>query len=184
MCSFAKRSATYKGRALPRAPRTTPYVQLSRIRRPPRVGDGKSLIGPGVQDSRLWEEVIGKLRNPLPVRLILLTAYHACRAPAETHTRNRGNLPRRSRSALRALLVGRLCPLVLLRHRFLRCESVRIGVAQHGHRDSLLTRSTINLFRMVAIEFGTWRCVRNGGASGAVTVGNGKFLEQRGATRS
>ena len=56
------------------ATRTTPYVQLSRIRRPPRVGDGKSLIGPGVQDSRLWEEVIGKLRNPLPVRLILLTA--------------------------------------------------------------------------------------------------------------
>lgn len=74
--------------------------------------------------------------------------------------------------------------LVLLRHRFLRCESVRIGVAQHGHRDSLLTRSTINLFRMVAIEFGTWRCVRSGGASGSVTVGNGKFLEQRGATRS
>ena len=74
--------------------------------------------------------------------------------------------------------------LVLLRHRFLRGASVRIGVAQHGHRDSLLTRSTINLFRMVAIEFGTWRCVRSGGASGSVTVGNGKFLEPRGATRS
>ena len=63
-----------RDRSLLSAPRTTPYVQLSRIRRPPRVGDGKSLIGPGVQDSRLWEEVIGKLRNPLPVRLILLAA--------------------------------------------------------------------------------------------------------------
>jgi hypothetical protein len=34
------------------------------------------------------------------------------------------------------------------------------------------------------IEFGTWRSVRNGGASGSVTVGNGKFFEQRGGTRS
>jgi hypothetical protein len=33
-------------------------------------------------------------------------------------------------------------------------------------------------------EFGTWRSVLSGGASGSVTVGNGKFLEQRGATRS
>ena len=56
------------------ATRTTPYVQLSRIRRPPRVGDGKALIGPGVKDPRLRDEVISKFRNPLPARLILLTA--------------------------------------------------------------------------------------------------------------
>jgi hypothetical protein len=28
MCLFAKQSATYKGRELPRAPRTDPYVHL------------------------------------------------------------------------------------------------------------------------------------------------------------
>jgi hypothetical protein len=28
---------------------------------------------------------------------------------------------------------------------------------------------------MVAIEFGMWRSGRNGGSSGSVTVGNGKF---------
>jgi hypothetical protein len=56
------------------ATRTTPYVRLSRIRRPPRVGDGKSPIGPGVKDPRLRKEVISKLCNPLPARLILLAA--------------------------------------------------------------------------------------------------------------
>ena len=62
------------GTLITERPRTTPYVQLSRIRRPPRVGDGKALIGPGVKDPRLREEVISKFRNPLPARLILLTA--------------------------------------------------------------------------------------------------------------
>src|ERR1700688_4045939 len=37
MCSFAEQFATYKGRGLLLAPRTDPYVQLSRIRLPPRV---------------------------------------------------------------------------------------------------------------------------------------------------
>src|SRR5262249_60484653 len=37
ICLFAKQSATYKGRELPRAPRADPYVQLSRIRFPPWV---------------------------------------------------------------------------------------------------------------------------------------------------
>src|SRR6202023_4298594 len=37
MCSFAEQFATYKGRGLLLAPRTNPYVQLSRIRLPPRV---------------------------------------------------------------------------------------------------------------------------------------------------
>jgi hypothetical protein len=35
----------------------------------------------------------------------------------------------------------------------------------------------IRLRRMVAIEFGMWRSVRNGGAAGSVTGGNGKFFE-------
>ena len=37
---------------------------------------------------------------------------------------------------------------------------------------------------MVAIEFGMWRSGLIGGASGSVTGGNGKVLEQPGATRS
>src|SRR3984957_15673457 len=37
---------------------------------------------------------------------------------------------------------------------------------------------------MVAIEFGRCRSVRRGGASGSVTVGNGRFFEERGDTRS
>jgi hypothetical protein len=37
---------------------------------------------------------------------------------------------------------------------------------------------------MVAIEFGMCRSGRNGGSPGSVTVGYGKFREQRGATRS
>jgi hypothetical protein len=74
--------------------------------------------------------------------------------------------------------------LVLLHHKFLREGFLAIGAAQHGHRDRVLTSATINCRRMVAIEFGTWRSGRNGGASGSVTVGNGKVLEQRGGTRS
>ena len=38
--------------------------------------------------------------------------------------------------------------------------------------------------RMVAIEFGIWRSGRKGGASGSMTVGNGKFREERGGRRS
>ena len=44
MCLFAENSATYKGRSLPSAPRTEPYVRLSRIRLPPRVCDGKAVL--------------------------------------------------------------------------------------------------------------------------------------------
>jgi hypothetical protein len=74
--------------------------------------------------------------------------------------------------------------LVLLHHKFLRTDFLAIEAAQHGHRDMVLTSATINRRRMVATEFGTWRSGRNGGASGSVTVGNGKFFEQRGGTRS
>ena len=55
---------------------------------------------------------------------------------------------------------------------------------QHGHLGSLVTRATIRRCRVVAIEFGTCRWVRSGGASGSVTVGNRKFLERPGGTRS
>lgn len=74
--------------------------------------------------------------------------------------------------------------IFLLRHNFLRRTCLSIGVAQQGHRDKVATTATINLLRIVAIEFGTWRSVLSGGASGSVTVGNGRFLEQRGGTRS
>ena len=74
--------------------------------------------------------------------------------------------------------------LVLLHHKFLREVCLTIEAAQQGHRDKVLTIATISRRRIVATEFGTWRSGRNGGASGSVTVGNGKFLEQRGGTRS
>jgi hypothetical protein len=74
--------------------------------------------------------------------------------------------------------------LVLLHHKFRRDVFLPIEAAQQGHRDRDLTSATIKRRRMVAIEFGTWRSGRNGGASGSVTVGNGKFLEPRRGTRS
>src|SRR6266480_7800910 len=74
--------------------------------------------------------------------------------------------------------------LILLCHKFFCRDRLPIGAAQHGHRDRVVASARINLLRIVAIEFGTWRSVRSGGASGSVTVGNGKFLEQSGGTRS
>ena len=67
---------------------------------------------------------------------------------------------------------------------FLRREPLATGVAQHGHRERVLTGAMINLLRIVAIELGTWRSVLGGGASGSITFGNGKFFEPSGATRS
>jgi hypothetical protein len=74
--------------------------------------------------------------------------------------------------------------LLLLRHNFLRREPLPAGVAQHGHRESVLTSAMINLLRIVAIELGTWRSVLGGGASGSIIFGNGKFFEPSGVTRS
>lgn len=74
--------------------------------------------------------------------------------------------------------------LVLLRHKFLRGMFLCIGASQHGHLDNLLARATLRRMPSVAIEFGTCRWVRSGGASGSVTVGNRKFLERPGGTRS
>jgi hypothetical protein len=73
------------------------------------------------------------------------------------------------------------------------CGSVReaageasIGehAGQHGHRERWRTMAATSLRRMVAIEFGIWRSVLNGGAAGSETRGKGRRLEVRGSTRS
>jgi hypothetical protein len=74
--------------------------------------------------------------------------------------------------------------LVLLRHKFLRRVFRLNGAAQHGHRDKVLATATIRYRCIVAIEFGICRSGRKGGASGSVTVGNGKLREDRGGARS
>jgi hypothetical protein len=61
--------------------------------------------------------------------------------------------------------VFRPARLVLLCHKF-RCL---LRAAQHGQRESVVTRAATNLRRIVAIEFGTWRSGRNGGLSGLIT---------------
>ena len=67
---------------------------------------------------------------------------------------------------------------------FLRREPLATGVAQHGHRERVLTSAMINLLRIVAIELGTWRSVLGGGASGSITFGDGKFFEPSGVASS
>src|SRR3954454_23397812 len=53
-------------------------------------------------------------------------------------------------------------------------------VAQHGHGSRLWARATVSLLRMVAIEFGTCRSGRIGGAAGSITCGKAKRRELRG----
>jgi hypothetical protein len=67
--------------------------------------------------------------------------------------------------------------LVVLRHK-LRRERAEVLAAQHGHRDRMPTSWTIRRRRRVAMEFGTWRSGRSGGASGSITFGKGKFREE------
>src|SRR5262249_41738144 len=55
------------------APRTEPYVRLSRIRLPPRVCDGEARAWPGMKDCWFREPVVCQLRHPLPREPILLT---------------------------------------------------------------------------------------------------------------
>jgi len=73
--------------------------------------------------------------------------------------------------------------IVLLRHK-LRRERVKFLAAQHGHRDRMATSLTISCRRSVAMEFGTWRSGRSGGASGSVTLGKGKLREENFGNRS
>src|SRR6478672_2603617 len=65
-----------------RAPRTEPYVRLSRIRLPPRVCDGEAIARPRMEDGRFREAVVHQLRHPFPRHPVLL-ATSAQRAPPE-----------------------------------------------------------------------------------------------------
>ena len=49
-----------------RAPRTEPYVRLSRIRLPPRVCDGKASARPRMEDDRFREPGVHQLRHLCP----------------------------------------------------------------------------------------------------------------------
>ena len=60
--------------------------------------------------------------------------------------------------------------LILLHHKAWRVARVKLR-AQHGHLGSVRAIATASLRWMVAIELGTWRCGRIGGAAGSVTVG-------------
>src|SRR3954454_20930079 len=51
--------------------------------------------------------------------------------------------------------------------------------AQHGHRSRFRARATVSLLRTDAIEFGTCRSGRIGGASGSITSGKAKRRELR-----
>src|SRR4051794_28521097 len=70
--------------------------------------------------------------------------------------------------------------LVLLRHERVWCGGPRKWVAQHGHLSRLWARATVSLRRMVAIEFGTCRSGRIGGAAGSITRGKANRFELRG----
>ena len=52
------------------------------IRLLPRVPDGETLVGPGVNDPRLWEPVVRHLHHSSPVEISLLAASAECPAPA------------------------------------------------------------------------------------------------------
>src|SRR5246500_4370520 len=55
---------------------------------------------------------------------------------------------------------------------------------QHWHRCRVIAIATANKRWMVAIELGTWRCGRIGGAAGSGTAGKGRFFDCSGAMRS
>ena len=74
--------------------------------------------------------------------------------------------------------------LIVLRHKFRRRGFMAVGLAQHGQRDKVATRPALRRRRIVAIELGTCRSGRSGGASGSVTLGKGKFLDDMPGSRS
>ena len=73
--------------------------------------------------------------------------------------------------------------VVLLDHKLRRWFGGMLRM-QHWHRGRVGAMATANRRWMVAIEFGTWRCGRIGGAAGSVTAGNGRFFDCSGAIRS
>ncbi len=74
--------------------------------------------------------------------------------------------------------------LVLLRQESEIVGLLRIGALQQGHLGRVLARPTMIRRRMVAIELGTCRSGRIGGASGSVTLGKARSREERGGSRS
>src|SRR5260221_713339 len=73
--------------------------------------------------------------------------------------------------------------VVLLCHKFhlwLRGRRRR----QHGHRGRVFAIARASARRIVAIELGTCRCGRIGGASGSVITGKGIFFDWSGGTWS
>src|SRR6202049_4769328 len=80
------------------------------------------------------------------------------------------------------IVVELLLRLILLRHKLRRVFRVKRR-AQQGHRGRVLAIATINMRCTVAIELGTCRWGRSGGAAGSVTGGNGRFCGPPGANR-
>jgi len=64
--------------------------------------------------------------------------------------------------------------LIVLRHKLRRARPC-VFAAQHGQRERLATSLTISRRCRVAIEFGTRRSGRSGGASGSITFWEGQI---------
>ena len=88
-----------------------------------------------------------------------------------------------NREHFRFNLIEKRSRLLLLCHKLRRVFRVKRR-AQHGHRGRVRAIAAINIRCTVAIELGTCRWGRSGGAAGSVTTGNGRFREPPGATRS
>src|SRR5262245_48223527 len=58
-----------------------------------------------------------------------------------------------------------------------------MGLAQQGQRERSVRRPTLRRRRSVAIEWGTWRSGRSGGASGSVTSGKGRIFADGSGSR-
>ncbi len=74
--------------------------------------------------------------------------------------------------------------LVLLRHEPISLLTFSLAAVQQGQRGKRLMSATAMRLCMLAMEFGTWRSGRIGGASGLITCGKSRFFEPRGAGRS
>ena len=165
-----------------RRPRLRPgLVRCRTVRARPRDVVRRHLDGLFIITLRRADDagVVAVVRQAFAVRDQRLdqSAHGGRNEPLVRQLRKHRHLP-----AARVGAAGR--HVVLLRHNF-RCLPCReIGPTQQGHLDSVATRATINLRRIVAMEFGTWRSGRNGGPSGPISFGNCNFREQPGGTSS
>src|SRR5262249_21389884 len=73
----------------------------------------------------------------------------------------------------------RMVRLILLCHKF-RLWLRGKRRMQHWHRCRVVAIATASRRWTVAIELGTWRCGRIGGAAGSITTGNGRFFDASG----